>query len=42
LLLAINGANILQTLDIGLIPLVILFVIFRAFTNFLVGSASAK
>jgi aminobenzoyl-glutamate transport protein len=42
LLLAINGAETLQNADIGLIPLVILFVIFTAFTNFLMGSASAK
>ncbi|MCL2561384.1 MAG: AbgT family transporter [Rikenellaceae bacterium] len=42
LLLAINGANTLQSLDIHLIPLVILFIIFTAFTNFLMGSASAK
>ena len=42
LLLAINGAGVLQNADIGLIPLVIIFVIFTAFTNFLMGSASAK
>jgi len=42
LLLAINGADALQNADIGLIPLLILFVIFTAFTNFLMGSASAK
>ena len=42
LLLAINGANILQALDIHIIPLIILFVIFTAFSNFLMGSASAK
>ncbi|MDR0796107.1 MAG: AbgT family transporter [Tannerella sp.] len=42
LLLAINGAEVLQNANIGLIPLVILFVIFTAFTNFLMGSASAK
>ena len=32
----------LQTLDIGLFPLIILFVIFTAFSNYLMGSASAK
>jgi len=42
LLIAINGANALQNADIGLIPLVIIFVIFAAFTNFFMGSASAK
>jgi len=42
LLFAINGADALQSANIGLIPLVILFVIFAAFTNFLIGSASAK
>jgi len=42
LLLAINGAELLQNSDIGLIPLVIIFVIFAAFLNFFMGSASAK
>jgi len=42
LLLAINGASLLQNADIGLIPLVIIFVIFSAFLNFFMGSASAK
>jgi len=42
LLVAINGASALQSANIGLIPLVIIFVIFTAFTNFLMGSASAK
>jgi len=42
LLLAINGAELLQNADIGLIPLVIIFVIFAAFMNFFMGSASAK
>jgi aminobenzoyl-glutamate transport protein len=42
LLLAINGASILQSADIGLIPMVIIFVIFAAFMNFFMGSASAK
>ena len=42
LLLAINGAGMLQNADIGLIPLVISFVIFAAFTNLFMGSASAK
>ena len=42
ILLAINGAGALQNADIGLIPLVILFVLLTACTNFLMGSASAK
>lgn len=42
LILAINGANVLQSLNIGLIPLVILFVIFSGFINLFMGSASAK
>lgn len=42
LILAIQGADLLQTLNIGLIPLVILFVIFSGFINLFMGSASAK
>ena len=42
LLIAVNGAGALQNADIGLIPLVIIFVIFAAFLNFFIGSASAK
>ena len=42
LLLAINGADALQNADIGLIPLVIIFVIFAGFMNLFMGSASAK
>jgi len=42
LLLAINGAEFLRNAEIGLIPLVIIFIIFTAMTNFLMGSASAK
>ncbi len=41
-LLAISGAEFLQNLNIGLIPLVILFIIFSAFINLFMGSASAK
>lgn len=41
-LLAINGAELLQEINIGLIPLVILFIIFSAFINLFMGSASAK
>jgi len=42
LILAINGAGFLQSIDIGLIPLVILFVLFSGFINLFMGSASAK
>ncbi len=42
LILAIKGAALLQTMDIGLIPLVILFVVFSGFINLFMGSASAK
>ena len=42
LLLAINGAEFLRNAEIGLIPLVIIFILFTALTNFLMGSASAK
>lgn len=42
IILAIKGAGILQAADIGLIPLVILFVIFSGFINLFMGSASAK
>ncbi len=42
LILAIKGAGTLQTLDIGLIPLVVLFIVFSGFINLFMGSASAK
>lgn len=42
LLMAINGASFLQTLNLGLIPIVILFIIFSGFINMFMGSASAK
>lgn len=42
LILAIKGAGFLQTTDIGLIPLVILFVVFSGIINLFMGSASAK
>ncbi|MCL2683227.1 MAG: AbgT family transporter [Bacteroidales bacterium] len=41
-LLAVNGASALQSLNIHIIPLAIIFIIFTAMTNFLMGSASAK
>ncbi|MEJ5317024.1 MAG: AbgT family transporter [Tenuifilum sp.] len=42
LLIAIKGATVLHSIDIGLIPLVILFIIFSGFINLFMGSASAK
>lgn len=42
LILAIKGAEMLQVMDIGLIPLAILFVLFSGFINLFMGSASAK
>jgi aminobenzoyl-glutamate transport protein len=42
LVLAIKGASVLQAMEIGLIPLVILFVLFSGFINLFMGSASAK
>jgi aminobenzoyl-glutamate transport protein len=42
LIIAIKGAEIINQLDIGLIPLVILFVILAGFINLFMGSASAK
>lgn len=40
--LAINGAEILQNMNIGLIPLILLFIVFSGFINLFMGSASAK
>lgn len=42
LILAVKGAALLQSMDIGLIPLVILFILFSGFVNLFMGSASAK
>ncbi len=42
IILAVNGAHTLMSLNIGLIPLMILFILFSAFINMLMGSASAK
>ncbi len=42
IILAVNGANTLMSADIGLIPLMILFIILSASINMLMGSASAK
>ncbi|MCT4615907.1 MAG: AbgT family transporter [Marinifilaceae bacterium] len=40
--MAIKGANLLLSADIGLIPLMILFVLLSAVINMVMGSASAK
>lgn len=42
LLIAIKGAAFLQTANLSLIPLVILFIILSGFINMFMGSASAK
>jgi aminobenzoyl-glutamate transport protein len=42
LLIAVKGAAMLQSADIGLIPLVVLFIILSGFINMFMGSASAK
>jgi len=42
LLIAIKGATLLHSINLGLIPLVILFIIFSGFINLFMGSASAK
>ena len=42
IILAVNGANTLNSMDIGMIPLMLLFVLFAASINMLMGSASAK
>lgn len=42
IILAVNGAGLLMSADIGLIPLMILFIILSAGINMLMGSASAK
>jgi aminobenzoyl-glutamate transport protein len=42
IIIAVKGAGLLMSLDIGLIPLMILFVLLSAVINMLMGSASAK
>ncbi|MEA3446002.1 MAG: AbgT family transporter [Bacteroidota bacterium] len=42
LIIAIKGAGFLQSIDMGLIPLSILFIILAGFINMFMGSASAK
>ena len=42
LIIAVDGAGFIQSLNIGLIPLCILFIILSGFINMFMGSASAK
>lgn len=42
IILAVKGANLLMSADIGLIPLMVLFILLSAAINILMGSASAK
>ncbi|MDP3461923.1 MAG: AbgT family transporter [Bacteroidales bacterium] len=42
LILAISGADFLQQSNIGLVPLILLFVLLSGFINMFMGSASAK
>lgn len=42
LIFAIKGANLLQSTGLDIIPLTIIFIIFSALMNLLMGSASAK
>jgi aminobenzoyl-glutamate transport protein len=42
IILAVKGASFLMSTDIGLIPLMILFILLSASINMLMGSASAK
>ena len=41
-IIALSGAAFLKSINIGLIPLAVIFVIFSAFMNLFMGSASAK
>lgn len=41
-IIALSGAAWLQSVNIGLIPLMVIFVLFTAFMNLFMGSASAK
>lgn len=41
-IIALAGASFFKSIEIGLIPLVIIFVLFSAFLNLFMGSASAK
>jgi aminobenzoyl-glutamate transport protein len=42
LIIAIRGAEVLQQLNLGMVPLLVLFVVLSGFINLFMGSASAK
>jgi aminobenzoyl-glutamate transport protein len=42
IIFAVQGANVLKASGVGVIPLMIMFIIFSAMINMLMGSASAK
>jgi aminobenzoyl-glutamate transport protein len=42
IIMAIKGAHFIESMNLGLIPLVIMFVIFSGAINLVMGSASAK
>lgn len=42
LIIAIEGASVLQAMNIGMVPLLIMFVLLSGFINLFMGSASAK
>jgi aminobenzoyl-glutamate transport protein len=42
MLLAIGGAGTLKSLNLGVIPLILIFTVFTGFLNIFIGSASAK
>ncbi len=42
LVIAVKGASFLQQADLGLVPLIVLFVLLSGFINLFMGSASAK
>ena len=41
-IVALSGAEFFKSIDIGLIPLIVIFVLFSAFMNLFMGSSSAK
>ena len=41
-IVALSGANFFQKINIGLIPLLVIFVLFSSFMNLFLGSSSAK
>ena len=41
-IIALTGANFFRSANVGLIPLIVIFILFSAFMNIFMGSASAK